>query len=245
MAERLNQVIAVEKDAKNAAYAAITEYNKVAQKPDLFNGFMKTYRPKEEGGEVYPAEAKKVQFRVADFFTEIKRLYGGWLDLMAAKDLTNCKALASVSLPGVGDLPALPATFLLGLEKVLADLKTFASNLPELPAEEFWDGVNAEGLNTSEPVEIHRTKKVQKGLVLHPPTVEHPAQTQLITEDEVVGYWKIHKVSSAIPRTQKQAILERIAKLAAAVKKAREEANMTEVQEQKVGNAILSYVFGM
>jgi hypothetical protein len=61
MSQKLNQIVAVEKGVKSRVYGEITEMHKASQKPDLFNGFVKTYRKKDEEGEDYPQERKKVQ----------------------------------------------------------------------------------------------------------------------------------------------------------------------------------------
>jgi hypothetical protein len=45
---------------------------------------------------------------------------------------------------------------------------------------ESWTKVTNSGLWVTEPIQTHRTKKVQKPIVLYPPTTEHPVQTQLI-----------------------------------------------------------------
>ena len=41
---KLNQIIAIEKGIKSRVYGDLTELNKAIQKPDLFNGFQKTYQ---------------------------------------------------------------------------------------------------------------------------------------------------------------------------------------------------------
>jgi hypothetical protein len=40
---KLNQIIAVEKGVKSLIYSQITEVHKAAQKPALFNGFLKLF----------------------------------------------------------------------------------------------------------------------------------------------------------------------------------------------------------
>lgn len=84
---------------------------------------------------------------------------------------------------------------------------------------------------------------MQKPIVLYAATPEHPAQTQLITEDVLAGYWSTVKQSGAMPATEKLALLERIDKLLRAVKDAREAANMIdEVKVPDVGAAIFNYL---
>jgi hypothetical protein len=84
---------------------------------------------------------------------------------------------------------------------------------------------------------------VPKTHVKYEATKEHPAQVEMYMEDVWVGTWTIVKSSGAIPAATRNAMLERVRKLLDAVKAAREEANGIEVKPQKVGAAILGYVF--
>jgi hypothetical protein len=54
---KLNQIVAIEKSVKSRVYGEITEMHKLAQKPDLFSGFSKQYRKKDEEGEDCPPGA--------------------------------------------------------------------------------------------------------------------------------------------------------------------------------------------
>ena len=92
-------------------------------------------------------------------------------------------------------------------------------------------------------VKTHRTKKVQKAIVLYHATEQHPAQTHLATEDVIAGYWNTTKHSGALPTPRKTAILARIDALILAVNFAREKANETLAPEQSVGAGLFGYLF--
>lgn len=231
---KLNQIIAIEKGIKAKAYAELTDLNKIAQKADLFNGFFKVYKRKSETGEEFPPESKKVQFTVPELLARTTRGMTESIQVTARKDNTNCSARASVIVDGVTLAENAPATFLIFLEKTFEDFKTFVSNLPVLEDSENWTWDENSQLFKSDASQTHRTKKVQKAIVLYDATEHHPAQTQLITEDDLVGYWHQTKVSGAIPKKNKQVMVERIDKLINAVKEAREAANM--VEEIKIGD---------
>ncbi len=79
--------------------------------------------------------------------------------------------------------------------------------------------------------------------MLYPATPDHPAQTQLITEDVIAGSWLTIKYSGAIAVPRKKQLQQRIEKLANAVKSAREEANSLEVTEKKLGKEVFDYLF--
>lgn len=241
---KLNQVIAVEKSVKQRNNDLVSELYKAVQKPALFNGFNKKYKPMDEGGEQFAPENLKVQMNVEQALKDASRSLAELFDVTATKDFGNTKAKANVVVDGEVLLADAPATYLLFLEKQLTDLHTLVANLPVLDSAEDWTLDVNSGLYKTEPTQTAKTKKVQKPLVMYPATDKHPAQTQLITDDQTVGYWETVKMSGAIPVPEKNALLERLEKLQKAVKYAREEANVTQAEEVKVGDKLLSWLLG-
>jgi len=239
---KLNQVIAIEKGVKSRVYSELTEFDKVCQKPDLFQGFSKTYEKKDEDGESLPPESKKVQFRVEDMLKAAAASLTEIFDVTASKDWANMGATADIEVGGAKLLEGVPVTYLLFLEKQFTDLRTFFGHLPELDDTENWQRDEASGVYKTESISTHRTKKVQKAIVLYDATKEHPAQTQLITEDVLAGYWKTIKHSGGIPKTRKEKIVARIEAAIKAVKFAREEANGAEAEKRIVGEKVFNYL---
>lgn len=240
---KLNQIIAVEKGVKSRVYGELTELNKMAQKPELFNGFSKAYLKKDEESEDLPSEKKKVQITAEAALKRSETILTEALNVIARKDWTNCKATATVSIDGKVIVPDAPVTYLLFLEKQLNDIRTFIGNLPVLDESDSWTQDVNSGLFKSEAVKTHRTKKIQRPVVLYPATPEHAAQTQLITEDIVAGYWETIKQSGALPKPRKAELLGRVEELLNAVKTAREEANeVDEKNAPNVGAALFGYI---
>jgi hypothetical protein len=164
-------------------------------------------------------------------------------DVVATQDWANCQAKGDVVVDGHPLLKGVPVTHLLFLEKQLTDLRTFVEALPVLdPAEEWEYRADVDGY-VSRPSRANRTKKVPKNHVKYEATKEHPAQVEMYMEDVWVGTWSTTRFSGAIPAATRNAMLERVRKLVDAVKVAREEANGLEVKPQKVGAAVLGYVF--
>ena len=240
---RLNQDLAIESDLKKRVFSEITELDKACRKPDLLNGFVATYEPLAEDGEHFPTEQKRVQFNSREVLDSLHRGMAELFDIVATKDWANCEAKSDVVVDGQVIIAQVPTTFLLFIEKQLKDMQTMIERIVELDSAEEWreDG-NDRGVFVSAPSKRHRTKKLQKAIVLYPATVEHPAQTQLITDDQIVGYVTTVKRSGAIPRETKKRLLRRIEKLANAVKAAREEANTRDCQRRNAA-AVLDYVF--
>ncbi len=242
---KLNQVIAIEKSTKAKSQHDVDEVYKLAQKPSLFDGFVKTYLKKDENDDDVPPQIQNVQASASSMLRQIADRWIPLFDVTATKDFSNCHALADIVGPGgTPIMKDVPVTYLLFLEKQLTDLYTIISKFPTLDPAERWAPDPNTGHYITEPTLTTRTKKVQRGLVLHGPTKEHPAQTQLITEDVSVGKWQHTKFSGALPEPEKQRLLRRIEELQIAVKTAREEANMTQADEMAVGKAIFNQSSG-
>lgn len=242
---KLNQIIAIEKGVKSRAHSVISDLFKVIQKPDLFNGAVRSYAKKDEDGEDLPSEKKHVQFLVRDVIGTLKVSQTDLIDVTAQKDIANTAAKASVTIDGAEVLPELPVTTLLFLEKQLTDLRTFIAALPVLDNSESWSFDVNSGLYKTEAVQTHRTKKVTKVIVKYPATPEHPAQTDLTTEDIIAGFWSTVRQSGAMPKPEKEKIAERVEKLLIAVKEAREKANASDADSKPaIGAAVFGYLFG-
>lgn len=239
---KLNQIIAVEKGAKTRANTETSELYKLVQKPGLFSGLAKTYEKLDEADADLPAERQRVQCTVPDTLKAIKKISTDYFDIVARKDWTNQNAYADVKVGEMVIIPQVPVTYLLFLEKQLIDLRTMAARLPVLDEAEDWTKDPSGNWKTS-AVKTHRTKKVAKPIVLYPATEQHPAQTQMVTEDIIAGYWNTVKFSGAIPATERADMVEKLDALLRGVKEAREAANsMPEAIAPSVGSALFSYL---
>ncbi|WP_437893700.1 DUF7873 family protein [Sorangium sp. So ce124] len=240
---RLNQIIAIEKGVKARSHQRLTEAHHALQKPALLSGISRTYRSKDEEGEQLPPEATRVQAKAEDIIRSTVDILSELFDVTATKDYANCKARADVVVDGKVLLTGAPVTYLLFLEKQLVDMNTFIKKLPVLDASESWTFDPSADSWATEPVQTARTKKIPRNHVKAEATDKHPAQVEVYHEDVVVGYWKTVKFSGALPARRINELLDRVEKLQKAVKFAREEAKPQAVEEQKVGAAVLGYLF--
>jgi len=241
---RLNQIIAIEKGIKSGTYAKITEIHN-RTKPEMYNGFEKRYEKIDEASEDLPPDRKHIEITAQDVLTQVRKLTSELMQVTARKDWTNCVAKANIVVDGQAVLHDVPVTYLLFLEKQLTDLQTLITKMPVLDPAERWESDPASGLfRSAEPTRTHRTKKVQEAIVKYPATVEHPAQTELITKDVLAGHWVTTKFSGAMQKPRKEAIVERVNKLLQAVKQAREAANGADEVDgiPDVGDAVFNYV---
>lgn len=244
MAETLSQVVGIEKSVKSKVYSQITELHKLSQKPDLFNGFNKQYEKINAADEDLPAESVRVQYTAEGMLENLSRVATELFDISAKRDYTNRRAGADVTIDGVVIVGEAPVPFLLFLEKQLLDIRKFVETLPVLDEANEWakDG-NVDGVYRAAPTTTHRTKKTVRPIVLYDATKEHPAQTQLINEDMLAGYWRLVKQSGAIPRRDRDAIVERVDALQYAVKRAIAKANETAVVDiSSVGRQVFNYL---
>ena len=241
-AYKLNQVIAIEKEVKARNQQTITNIYKTFQKPDLFNGFTKKYRPLDDEGEKFADENKKVVANVESLFNLIIESMTESFDYILTKDYGNTTAFSDIAVDDVTIVEHVPATFIIFLEKQLIDIRTIINSIPTLDINEDWKPDVNSNLYKTEPIETHRTKKVPKVLIRYEATDKHPAQTEVYNEDVIIGYWNTEKLSGAIPIPDKEKLLKKVEKLIKAVKMARETANSIEVEKKHI-NSIFKYLF--
>lgn len=245
MAKRkLNQVVAVVGDQKKLADKTITDAYQTLQKGDLFSGMSRKYETLLDEDKVgKPPEMKNPQQSVRQLYKAVEPVLVKAWDSVATQDYANCAAVADVVVDGEVLLTGVPVTHLMFLEHKLKDLQTFIEKMPVRDGAEAWTFNEATNSHETGVLQKDSTRKVLKPIVLFPATVEHPAQTQLITEDQVVGRWHEKRFSTAIGAKDKETMLGRVVKLAEAVKEAREEANSIHTEERKVAGKLLDFVF--
>lgn len=242
---KLNQVNAILSARKGEAEKAVNELVKLLQKEQLFSGRERVYRPLDEvNGQRLPPESQKVQQRAELLIAQASEKWTELWDLVLTQDTGNQAARADVVVDGQVVLSAVPVTTLLFLDKQLAEVENFVSKLPTPdPAEEWTHDPNT-GLLRSPVSESLRTTKEPTVLVKYEATDKHPAQTETYMKDVPAGYWRQVQYTGSIQADRKNAILARLKKLQDAVKLAREQANLLDVERKKAGAALLSFVFG-
>lgn len=239
---RLNQVIALQKGAKSNGEGALTLAYHQIQKTALLAGISKTYQSRDEEGETLPSEGVKLQLQVEKILDDALPPLARLLDLTATLDAGNQAAKADVIVDGAVVLAKVPVTTLLTLEKKLLDLATFTAKLPVLDPSENWGWDDATESYRSDTSKKTRTKKIPRNHVKAEATEKHPAQVEVYYEDAVVGDWSTTLFSGAVSASRRRELMEKVAKLQAAVKVAREQANMTEVVDVKIGETVFSYL---
>lgn len=238
-----NEIVAIEKGVKNRVDKIFTEIYKQIQKPSLFSGQIRKFEAKSDDEEQFPDESIKVQIVVSDSIKRAVKILTELFDVTATKDYGNCQVKADIIIDNKVIIESVPATYLLFLEKQLTDIHTFVGKIPTLDPAYDWDEDINSNLFKSNIAKTHKTKKVQKPIVKYDATKEHPAQTEMISEDVIIGYWNTTQLSGALQVPRKEMMLEKIEKLQKAVKSARERANSETIEKKEIGSKILNYIF--
>jgi len=241
---KLNQVNAILSARKGEAEKAVNEIGKLLQKEQLFAGRERTYRPLDEvNGQKLPPESQKVQQRADALLAQAGEKWSALWNLVLTQDTGNQSAKADVVVDGRVILPGVPVTTLLFLDKQLAEVESLVGKLPTPDPAEDWTHDPNSGLLKSPISESLRTTKEPTVLVKYEATDKHPAQTETYMKDVAAGHWRQVQYSGSVQADRKNAILTRVKKLHDAVKQAREQANLIDVERQKAGEALLGYLF--
>jgi len=241
---RLNQVIALVQGRKARAAKTLTDAHRVLVADNL-KGISRTYQPFDDEGEKLPPERKSVSFNTKQVFAEVLEKLHDFYDVVATQETANQSAKANILVDSVVLIPEVPITVLLFFEKQLIDLLTFTRKLPVLPVDKTWSWDDNKGCFVSESEETTRTQKVPEVVVKYAATKEHPAQTEMFAVDKTVGIWKTIHMSGALPKCERDYMIERIEKLQDAVKSARESANSVVVEKgmSGIGTKFVDFIF--
>lgn len=245
---KLNQILAIEKGTKDRCQGVLTDAYQQLQKGDLLNGLSRSYEKLNEDGEQFPPEDKRVQIRASEAVANVSSQLEELFNVTAAKDYANTEARADVVVEddtgaSVTLLSSVPATYLLWIEKRLVDLHTLVTKLPSLSPEEDWAFDDRANCYRSKEHKTAKTKKIPRPFVKYEATKEHPAQVDIVADDVVTGYWTTIKYSGALPAQRIATLKTRVERLQAAVKFAREQANLQEAPKQDIGGKVLGFLF--
>lgn len=173
-----------------------------------------------------------------------------WLDAFLQKELTNQTAKADLVIDGEIIAEALPASFYLGVEKELKQVRNLIETIPTLQPGIQWvedktavAADNSTGIwRAAHPSKKLKTKQTVAHKILAPATDKHPAQIEKWTEQEPVGEFIEEVFSGMITPLKKSKLLANVTKLISAVKRSRMRANKAEVVSRSVGKELFAYI---
>jgi hypothetical protein len=242
LAAHLHATIAALPDIRSRAESTIAKVYQGFRKGGGFSGLSRTYQPMDDDDLRQPPQHQRVQVAVHDELDKLHTDLEALFDATLTQEAGNASAKADVEVEGHVVLANAPVTYLLFLERQLAELKTTLEAMPTLGAEDAWEWDSGHGCFASNPVETISTQKTPRGIVLHPGTKEHPPQVHLHTEERPVGTWRTVKLSGALPVPDKDVMVRRVETLRIAVKVAREAANSVQVPAQNT-TTLFDYLF--
>lgn len=245
---KLHELLAVESSLENQANKVRNDLATTFEKKrHLFEEKKIVFTPSGESGQSVVESQLDLQSTVTKELKWITTHLAKALDASYQVAETNTAARADVVLEdGAILLKDVPATALLELEKRLTEIAALVNAIPTLdPAKGFTvDTARGTGIYQARSVTKTRTRKEKKVFVKYEATKEHPAQTELLDQDVVVGTVQEQEWSGLITPAQKAEYLARVETVARAIKQARSRANDAEVDRSKViGSKILSYIF--
>lgn len=245
---RLHELLAVEGQLKGQAETTRKELAATFDKKrHLFEEKVVVFTPADEGKEPVREQQSSIMTTVKSELGWITGIWAKALDTSFRVQQTCQSAKADVILEdGTVLLKDAPVLALLELEKRCTEMGELAKQIPTLDGAKGFvaDEQRGKGYFRALPRRTFRTKKEQTPIVLYPATPEHPAQTQLITQDVVTGVVQEQEWSAFISSAEKGDIIARVEELQRAVKKARMRANLEATpDETQIGAKLLNFVF--
>ncbi len=242
---KMHELLAVEADAQGQFKNILAETKNVFGKGNLFIGHLRKLEMFEDDGVKHPEERAELTTTVATRLDYNNKAVVKYFDVLLQKESTNQVAKADVVVDGKTLAAGLPATFLLGMESRLRELRDVYVTIPTLTQAVRWE--KDEGMGTGVyraafPEEKLKTSMKFKSQVLYAATKEHPAQIEKWEEQVPVGKYVKDYWCGMITPARKSELLGRIDVLIAAVKKARQRANSTEVVKNNIGKALMGFI---
>jgi hypothetical protein len=235
MAKKLFELLVVDGQLKTQAEQTRKDLQKTfADKRHLFEEKIKTFTSNEENAPTVTEEQSSIQTTVASELRWLADLWGKAIDTGYQIAHGNVGARADVMLDdGTVILRNVPALGLLELNTRMGEFQELLKAVPTLdPAKGFApDEQRGKGYFKARDVRKPRTKKTQEPIVLYPHSPEHPAQTQLVPVDKVIGTIAEQEWSGLITPSRKADLLERVEAVRRAMKAALHRANATELTD--------------
>ena len=244
---KMHELLSVESSVVSNYNRDFEETLKVFGRADLFTRTVtkKEYFDESDASKLNTTETKEITTTVSERLKWFRKPVSKFFDFVLQKDLTNQKSTADIEVDGKVLASGIPATTLLMLETKLQDMRKVLNEVPTLPAGFIWETDAGQGLYRSkEPKITFSSKNTPKAVVLYEATKEHPAQVKEVNEAVPVAKVTVETYSGMLTSGQKADMLGRLDTLLQAVKKARQRANLVDVQKADIGETLVNYIYG-
>lgn len=245
---KLHELLAVESNLENQAAKCRSELAATFEKKrHLFEEKRVTFTPAGEGTQSVTETQSDIQTNVDKELDWIQSHLVKALDASYQVAEANTVARADVILEDDAQtvlLENVPATALLELEKRVAEIAALVTAIPTLDPAKGFTKDDSRGLYKAREVNKNRTQKQKKVFIKYEATKEHPAQTELLDQDVVIGTIQEQEWSGLITPAEKADLINRVEIVARAVRRARSRANDVEIDSKaKIGSKLLNYIF--
>jgi hypothetical protein len=245
MAKRISQLLVIVGGIQAETKTRMDQLLAVVRKEDNFTGQEKNYRQlSDDGKAALPANSsKKVRISAGEVLNRAAVQLSRQFDTQLSVDAANQLAKGDIKIGKETLVTSVPVGHLLYLERELGIFATLVEALPVLDMAKEWNENNVlAGQHRTPAVEQNYNNKVLYNWHRGNGTPTIQEQVDVMTRDEPVGIVTTIDYSGAIEPARKAAILDRVARLRAEIKMAREEANAQAVQEREEGAALFSWL---
>ena len=244
---KLHELLSVEGDLSATSERILSEATDTfSNKSDRFNGHYRTLTMLDESRSGENAEdEKRVETTVGDKLKYVDRTVTKYYDALFQKECANQQATANLVVDGETIAEDVPATFLLGMETRLKRFRNVLEAIPTLRPGLAWEKAPemGSGILKAPAATAFKTEKFTDSRVLYEATENHPAQIDTWTADRNVGRVELEHRSGMISPAEKSRLIARADELIRAVKRARQRANLTEVdKDRKIGRKIFDFI---
>lgn len=244
---KLHELLAVEKDRSGVANKVMEEAKGVFKAGTHYFGHTKvTTFFEDPTGQLGRTEVKIVDDTVPGKLDYLSNAMRRLLDLMYQIDISNTEAKADLVIGGVTFAEAVPAGYLMMLERKLTDLRAVYEMVPTHPPGIDWQADPTQRLpNVAKSVPAVVTFLTQKKIDFAVPvaaTEHHPAQVREVTKDERVARVEETKFTGTISAADKSEMLRRLDMVIAGTKRARQRANGAEASTKKIARKLLVFI---
>ena len=245
---KLHEVLAVEASLEKVARKLTGESIKTFKKDNLFKGHTRRLEMFDaENERLNETNHLKLETTVDENLSYVVKQIANYWNSVLVKDATNQNARADIVLSdGTVLAKDLPATFLLGLETKMGDLRTLYGAIPTLAPGISWvpDKLERKGIYKNEHDDVSfKTETAIEPLEMSPATKEHPAQVTASKVVKNVGKYITQSQSGMLSSSDLAERMSRFDDVFIAVKKARNRANNVDtVKTDHVAEKLFKYI---
>lgn len=243
---KLHELLAVESSLEKTTRKLCDESKRTLDKENLFAGQTRRLEMLDVEQSAYNMKDTQELTSTVDenlnyTFAELAKYW----DVVYQKDLGNQKALGNIVVNGRELAADIPATTLLGLESKLVKVREVLEKAHTLAPGIKWipDTQERAGVWVAAEDQIQfKTEKETEFKIAAPATKEHPAQVRELSRTRNTGKFTTTKQSGLLTPLEKAERIQRVDTLINAVKRARNRANDVEVENNKIGAALIGYI---